>query len=486
MDLLDYLFAPRSDYSSASLQVSPTKSSPPSITTVATNTTPTSTTGSTTTATPPKTSVQTPWNYSSLSSFVFPQSMKEKSPPQSPVNSNRTQQQKQDNKEKISPVVPAKPRVSVAEKTKLIVQEISQIKLDLPKLRQLAFEGLPEGELKAIYWRVLLNYLPLNRTQWPSVLSSQRKLYYELVAELRSTPQKKEEMQENTTEEATDHPLNQSKLSQWNEFFNENNTINQIEKDVHRTFPHLHFFQLEESATDNEAVAIPLTNHHARALRSILFLYSKLNSGISYVQGMNEIVGPIYYVFATDPNQEFAAHAEPDAFFCFVNLMGEIKDSFVKTLDHSKVGIRQKMRDLNNLLRIKDFEVWENLEKKQLSPEFYTFRWLTLLLSQEFELPDVLRLWDSLFSDEARFQYLLYVCLAMIINIRSQLLSLDFAESLKLLQAYPPTNIHKILELANEISSSSYGCIPNGEDDNGYDYSKYLKKAQDMIAELIG
>jgi len=37
----------------------------------------------------------------------------------------------------------------------------------------------------------------------------------------------------------------------------------------------------------------------------ILFIYAKLNPGIAYVQGMNEIVGPLYYTFATDPNSEW-------------------------------------------------------------------------------------------------------------------------------------------------------------------------------------
>ena len=40
-------------------------------------------------------------------------------------------------------------------------------------------------------------------------------------------------------------------------------------------------------------------------MQRILFLYAKLNPGQSYVQGMNEIIGPIYYVFASDPNNEW-------------------------------------------------------------------------------------------------------------------------------------------------------------------------------------
>lgn len=44
---------------------------------------------------------------------------------------------------------------------------------------------------------------------------------------------------------------------------------------------------------------------HWEVVERILFIYAKLNPGIAYVQGMNEIVGPLYYTFATDPNNEW-------------------------------------------------------------------------------------------------------------------------------------------------------------------------------------
>lgn len=44
---------------------------------------------------------------------------------------------------------------------------------------------------------------------------------------------------------------------------------------------------------------------HWEVVERILFLYAKLNPGQGYVQGMNEIIGPIYYAFATDPRQEW-------------------------------------------------------------------------------------------------------------------------------------------------------------------------------------
>jgi len=230
----------------------------------------------------------------------------------------------------------------------------------------------------------------------------------------------------------------------------------EIEKDVHRTFPHLNFFQQGQPEEDDNGKI--LINPHYRSLRSILFIWAKLNKGIAYVQGMNEILGPIYYVFATDPNESDRQYAEPDAFFCFNNLMSEIRDNFVPLID--KYGIKLKMTELNNLLKHKDFQLWENLESKQLNPQFYSFRWITLLLSQEFELPEVIRLWDSMFGDPSRFQHLFNICLAMLINLRKELMASDFAENVKMLLSYPNPDIPALLEKAKEIGHPDFIITP--------------------------
>lgn len=119
----------------------------------------------------------------------------------------------------------------------------------------------------------------------------------------------------------------------------------------------------------------------------ILFVYAKLNPGIGYVQGMNEILGPIYYTLASDPDESWSAHAEADCFFCFTHLMSEIRDVFIKTLDDSAMGIGALMNRLLALLKEYRNSIYQALENMQLKPQFYAFRWLTLLLSQEFQLP---------------------------------------------------------------------------------------------------
>jgi hypothetical protein len=38
------------------------------------------------------------------------------------------------------------------------------------------------------------------------------------------------------------------------------------------------------------------TDLHWEAIERILFIYAKLNPAIGYVQGMNELIAPVYYV----------------------------------------------------------------------------------------------------------------------------------------------------------------------------------------------
>lgn len=62
----------------------------------------------------------------------------------------------------------------------------------------------------------------------------------------------------------------------------------------------------------------------------------------------------------------------------------------------------------------------------QVNPQFYAFRWITLLLTQEFPFPDVVRLWDTLFSDiGGRTGCLLRMCIAMLVNVRSEILQVQ-------------------------------------------------------------
>lgn len=49
-------------------------------------------------------------------------------------------------------------------------------------------------------------------------------------------------------------------------------------------------------------------------MRSILLLFAKLNPAIRYVQGMNEVLAPIFYVFSTDTDEKNAVRNNLSAF----------------------------------------------------------------------------------------------------------------------------------------------------------------------------
>lgn len=62
------------------------------------------------------------------------------------------------------------------------------------------------------------------------------------------------------------------------------------------------------------------------ALKNILVVFAKLNPGIRYVQGMNELLAPLYYVFKNDPDEEYAVRL-PYFSYIFV-----LKQSFTHKL----------------------------------------------------------------------------------------------------------------------------------------------------------
>lgn len=374
--------------------------------------------------------------------------------------------------------------------------------IDLKKIRKLAFNGCPfESGFRSRCWKLLLFYLPKNRSEWAKELQKQRALYSQFIDEMIIKPGieacEKGEVADVTFD---DHPLNPNPDSKWRAYFKDNEMLLQIDKDCRRLCPDLNFFQtatdfpyrdssgditkvdtlrkrVEQCVLQSETVArnrLGITNMqvsrrkasdefaplpdgqeaHWEVCERILFVYTKLNPGLGYIQGMNEILGPIYYTFASDPDPECREFAEADSFFCFTNMMSEIRDNFIKTLDDSQCGIGSLMLQLMTLLKNKDITLWLKLEEQDLKPQFYAFRWLTLLLSQEFPLPDVLRIWDSLLADDKRFKFLICVACAMLILLREDLLKGDFPHNMKLVQNFPHTTIDVavVLKKALELS----------------------------------
>ncbi|KAL0134443.1 hypothetical protein PUN28_001315 [Cardiocondyla obscurior] len=375
--------------------------------------------------------------------------------------------------------------------------------IDTTSLSKICFHGIPDepGSLRPLCWKLLLNYLPPVKSSWVETLKRKRELYNTFIEDLIVMPgESNNDDKERVDVTLHDHPLNLNPDSKWQTYFKDNEVLLQIDKDVRRLCPDISFFQqgtdypcekivnangqqrlhhrvqhtvLKSANVERKGLGVtkiavsvrkatedyaPLAEGgeaHWEVLERILFIYAKLNPGQGYVQGMNEIVGPIYHAFACDPDPTWRKHAEADTFFCFTNLMAEIRDFFIKTLDEAEFGINSMMSKLTNQVRVNDSEIWLRLHQQELCPQYYSFRWLTLLLSQEFPLPDVMRIWDSLFADENRFNFLIHICCAMILLLRDQLLAGDFAANVKLLQNFPSMDIQIVLSKAAALAGKT-------------------------------
>lgn len=126
---------------------------------------------------------------------------------------------------------------------------------------------------------------------------------------------------------------------------------------------------------------------HSDILGRILFIYAKLNPGIMYVQGMNEVCAVIYYTFwmggnliikedefqdfflssATVNSQGFKSF-EADVFKAFTNIMVDLRDGFLRELDRESSGLDGHIIHFDRVLHVLDQKTWSLIvEEAQVS-----------------------------------------------------------------------------------------------------------------------
>ena len=114
-------------------------------------------------------------------------------------------------------------------------------------------------------------------------------------------------------------------------------------------------------------------------------------------------------------------------------------------------------RIYKEFLKTIDEDLYQHLIDNQVSPELHLMRWLRCILSREFDIKTSVLFWDYIFSGieskhrsdrrsrgteflETDLDPLInldYLCTAMIINIKKDLLESDFSMCLAYLLKYP-------------------------------------------------
>ena len=290
---------------------------------------------------------------------------------------------------------------------------------DKKKLYEICESGLPDDLpiLRAYIWKIILGYLPLDISEWDSTLAKKReeyKIYKKFIKEkLKKELEKKEYTSKDILEQIIKDVYRTN--TQFSFFFqptDKNKNFNKEEiLNIYNKRKNWDFSNIEEvykyDNFENET--------HTDVLKRILFTYSSILQDVSYHQGMNEILAPIYYTFSYDKLylEENEEDIEADSFWSFYFLLNGIKNNF----EENQEGLFYKSEILNECLKIVDEDVYNKLLEKNIKCEFFCLRWFVVLFGQDFDMGDVIRIWDFVFSCENKNYLLFYVCLA-VINLR--------------------------------------------------------------------
>lgn len=263
---------------------------------------------------------------------------------------------------------------------------------DVELLKRLIFKGGVDPSIRCDLWKFLLNYY-----DWSSptkVRNEKRKLkvddYYRMKLQWKSI---------------TDEQKLKFSLMRERE--------NLIEKDVQRTDRTHAFFE----GDDNDNLVM---------MKDILMTYNMYNFDLGYVQGMSDLLSVIMVIMEN----------EVDSFWSFAGFMNKIESNFLMDQLHIKL----QLANIRVLLDFVDSKFSLYLEKNESSNMYFCFRWILILFKREFTFPDIMRLWEILWTDLPCKNFHLLIVISILLMKKDDIMSNNFG-------------FNEILKFVNDLST---------------------------------
>ncbi|PLB45679.1 Ypt/Rab-specific GTPase-activating protein [Aspergillus steynii IBT 23096] len=341
--------------------------------------------------------------------------------------------------------------------------------------------------LRSICWKAFLLFDNLDRTQWPQKISESRGAYDALKAHFLKYINHPDDL------ESTVDPLADDEESPWQTLRHDEQMRADILQDVDRCLQENFFFR--EPSTKEKMI-------------DVLFIYSKLNPDLGYRQGMHELLAPILWVVdkdaietkssegisSTEGDDDFllqllhAGFVEHDSFSLFCSVMQSTRSYYEHNRHRSANGqmdvvpiVNQCQHLHNELLMTTDLELADHLQALEILPQIFLTRWMRLLFGREFPFQDVLVVWDVLFAEGLRPELIDFVCVAMLLRIRWQLLDADSSTALTILLRYPSPHPHEPQTFVRDAVYLEQNPTP---DRGAFIISKYSGKPPDSSKRL--
>ncbi|CAF1117655.1 unnamed protein product [Rotaria sp. Silwood1] len=144
-----------------------------------------------------------------------------------------------------------------------------------------------------------------------------------------------------------------------------------IQKDITRTDSSVKFFDNKKTLSRQK-------------LFNILMTYCIYHPEPGYVQGMTDMVAPIFYVIRD----------EALVYVCFCALM-----RYMGPLFHSDgIAINRRLDLLRKTVQAIDLELWHKIKQCDTGNLMFTYRWLLLDCKREFPFKDIFRVFETLWA----------------------------------------------------------------------------------------
>lgn len=246
--------------------------------------------------------------------------------------------------------------------------------VEVSTLQRRTFGSGMDPSIRREAWKFLLGLYPLNSSEEErrDLMMRRRKEYQALRMQWESIS-----------------PSQASRFDPWRE------RCSRINKDARRTDRHLPFFALERGP-------------NVAALRRILLTYAMYNFNLGYCQGMSDLASPLLYVMCD----------EVEAFWCFAALMERVGSHF----DEQQSGVQAQLKALREVIQVLDPPLHSHLESLDALAYFFCFRWLLVLFKREFQLEEVLRLWEAAWACPFTGHLLVYLAAAVLVHHRRDIM----------------------------------------------------------------
>eukprot|EP01133_Synstelium_polycarpum_P012478 gene12478-14644_t len=255
----------------------------------------------------------------------------------------------------------------------------------LSMLRKKIFYGGIQDSIRSEVWPFLLNFYPFDSTH-----SSREVIKYEKTREYFAI---KKQWQSISAEQETRFAKYRSRK-------------HLIDKDVIRT-DRLHPMF---SGDDNSTLTV---------IKEILLTYSFYNFDIGYVQGMSDLLTPIYSVM----------QKEVESFWCFTGIMERLEPNFHKDQN----GMHTQLTCLSKLLKYLDPDLYSHFELIDGTNMYFFFQSILICFKREFQFEQVKNLWEVLWSNYLTRNLPVFMCLSILLKDRSAIIeeNLQFDQILK-------------------------------------------------------